>query len=182
MNVDEVRLDLSLKGKNGIAFLLSAIIIWLLITTIYLLPISLQAKNIFMLLLTGMLFPIAVGMSRLIKSDWKLEHNPLNKLGLSLNFAQFIYFPMVFWAFIDEPEKMIVFFAVITGAHFFPYGWFYQAIGYYVMAPVIAVAIMLIGWLVNPAKLWIVPLTMLFSLIVLVIWLHKDYKVKYKSG
>ncbi|MDY7223254.1 DUF7010 family protein [Halalkalibacterium halodurans] len=178
MTIHELRDDASIKAKNGLGFILSGTVVWLLITFIFLLPFSLQTKNIFMLAMTGLLFPLAVGISSIMKADWKLEKNPLNKLGLTLNVAQFIYFPIVFWAFIESPEEMIIFFAVITGAHFFPYGWFYRARAYSAMAPVISIVIVIIGWTVDLTKLWLIPLIMTLLLLLLSVWLFADYKKK----
>lgn len=77
---------------------------------------------------------------------------------------------------------MIIFFAVITGAHFFPYGWFYQALGYYVMAPVISLSMMVMGWAVSPLQLWIIPMLMPLFLVILIFWLWIDYKKKCASA
>lgn len=178
MNLAKLRNELSIRGKNGIAFLLSASILWFVFTIIYMQPLPLQSKNIILLIMTGLLFPLAVGIAKLIKADWKLEDHPFSQLGLLLNLAQFMYFPIVFWALVGEPKKMIVFFAVITGAHFFPYGWFYQAKAYYVMAPIISVIIMILGWKLSPSHLWIIPLVMVIFLATLICWLVQDYKQK----
>lgn len=178
MNMDRLRHELSIRAKNGISFLLSGTLLWIVFGILYLQSFDLQTKNIMMLLMTGLLFPLAVGISIWMKVDWKQEGHPLQKLGMVLNVAQFIYFPIVFWAFLEDPENMIIFFAVITGAHFFPYGWFYQATGYYVMAPVISVSMIIIGWIVEPSQLWIIPMLMSLLLIILILWLWIDYKKK----
>ncbi|WP_425444441.1 DUF7010 family protein [Terribacillus aidingensis] len=43
------------------------------------------------------LFPLSVGISTLLKADWKSKDNPLGDLGLYLNLAQLIYFPIPSW-------------------------------------------------------------------------------------
>lgn len=82
--------------------------------------LSLETKNIFMLVSTGMMFPLAVGISTLLKADWKLEDNPLNMLGLIINLAQFAYFPFIFWAFAKSPEPGCVIFRYHNSCAFFP--------------------------------------------------------------
>lgn len=181
MNLDELRKDLSIKGKNGVAFLLAGVVIWLAITAIHMQSFTIETKNILLLIMTGLLFPLAVSISTLIKADWKMDHNPLSKLGLIFNFAQFIYFPLVFWAFIANPEYMLFIFAVITGAHFFPYGWFYQSKAYYVMAPVSSIVITVISLAVNSTLIWVIPLSMVVLLVIQVIWLYVDYRGKRKA-
>ncbi len=112
-----------------------------------------------MLYSTGLMFPLSIGISALIKADWKLKNIPLGKLGLYLNLAQIIYFPILIWGMIKSPYDAIMLFAIITGAHFFPYGWFYRAKPYYVMAPIIAVVMLFLGLLLNGEKLWLILLS-----------------------
>lgn len=174
----ETRKELSVKGKNGIGFLLSAFVIWSIIIIIFLQSIETDHKNIYMLFSTGLMFPLSVGISTLIKADWKLKNNPLGNLGLFLNLAQLIYFPILFWGIIKSPDDAVVFFAIITGAHFFPYGWFYNAKPYYVMSPIISVVSMLLGLYLNGKLLWLIPFSMPIFFLVLIFWLHLDYKNK----
>lgn len=181
MDVTKIRNDLSVRGKNGIGFLLSAVIIWTMITIIFTQPIEIEQKNRYMLYATGLMFPLSVGISTLLKADWKLKNNPFGNLGLYLNIAQLIYFPILFWGMINNPHDAILFFAIITGAHLFPYGWFYHAKAYYVMAPIISVAMMLLGLYLNGEDLWTIPLTMAFLLLLSIVWLRLDYKSKLKT-
>ncbi|MGP4040113.1 DUF7010 family protein [Gracilibacillus sp. D59] len=182
MNILELKRDASVKGKNGIAFIMAATLIWLAITVVYLQTIPLQTKNIILLFLTAFFFPLALAVSAIVKADWKLADNPLGMLGLFLNLAQFMYFPIMFWAFIQSPKQMIIFFAIITGAHFFPYGWFYDAKPYYIVAPIISVSIMVVGWAIEESRLWIISLMMITFFIILTILLYGDYKRKLKSN
>ena len=178
LELNRVRNELSIRGKNGIGFLSSAVVIWSIITIIFLQSIEIYQKNIYMLVSTGLMFPLSVGISTLIKADWKLENNPFGNLGLYLNLAQIIYFPILFWGIIKSPDDAIIFFAIITGAHFFPYGWFYNTKAYYVMAPVISVIIMFVGLYLNKENLWLIPFLITFFLIFLIYWLQLDYKKK----
>ncbi|WP_280771595.1 DUF7010 family protein [Salipaludibacillus daqingensis] len=178
MELDETRNDLSIRGKNGTGFLLAAFVIWSIITLIFLQSIEIHQKNIYMLFSTGLMFPLSVGMSTFIKADWKLKNNPFGNLGLYLNLAQLVYFPIIFWAIIKSPNEAILFFAIITGAHFFPYGWFYNAKPYYIMAPVISVGVLFLGLYLSGENLWLVPFSMAIFLLCLILWLYLDYKRK----
>lgn len=62
-------------------------------------------------------------------------------------------------------------YAIITGAHFFPYAWFYNVRAYAVMAGVIAMGSMLIGWRVPAKELYFVPVFVVCSLLVLSVML-----------
>ncbi|WP_208589575.1 DUF7010 family protein [Gracilibacillus suaedae] len=182
MNISEWKRDAAVKGKNGIAFIMAATIIWLAIAIIYAQTIPIQTKNIILFFLSAFLFPLALGVSAIVKADWKLADNPLGMLGLFLNLAQFMYFPIIFWAFMQSPKDMIIFFAIVTGAHFFPYGWFYEAKSYYIFAPIISVSIMIAGWKMEESQLWIIPLMMIMFLFILSLLLYGDYKSKVKGN
>ncbi|PWU69255.1 DUF7010 family protein [Gracilibacillus dipsosauri] len=181
LQINDLRKRLSISGKNGVSFLLSAVIIWLIITIIFLQPITLELKNIYMLFSTGLMFPLSMGLSNLLKADWKFEGNPLGKLGVFLNIAQLVYFPILFWAIGKSPEEAIIFFSIITAAHFFPYGWFYLSRPYFIMAPIVSFAIILIGWNLNQNELWLIPFSMIIFLLILTILLYIDYRKKLNS-
>lgn len=176
----EMKDELSIRSKNGLPFLISATIIWTMITIIFIQLFAINEKNIYMLFSTGLMLPLSMMIAKILKADWKSNDNPLGDLGLYLNLAQLMYFPILFWAFVKNPYEMIIFFAVITGAHFFPFGWFYNTKAYYVLAPVISIAVTLIGWTLETASLWIIPLVMVILLLILIVWLYVDYKEKCK--
>lgn len=176
MKLLEARNHFSIKGKNGIAFLLSASLIWSIITVIFLQTIDINQKNIFMMFSTGMMFPLSLGISKLLKAHWKFNDHDLGILGLYLNLAQIIYFPILFWAMIKSPHDAIMVFAIITGAHFFLYGWFYNAKPYYIVAPIIALGMMFLGLNTAIENLWLIPLSMVVALVILTFLLFLDYK------
>jgi hypothetical protein len=178
MDLLEVKNELSVKSKNGIAFLLAGTIIWTIITVVFLQPLGIKEKNIFLFYSTGLTFPLAIMISKVIKADWKNKDNPLSKLGLYLNLAQLMYFPIIFWAFVTNPTNMVLFFAIITGAHFFPFGWLYNTKVYFFMAPIISIINLVIGLTLAGEKLWLLPFTMVIFLLFLNILLYIDYKKK----
>ncbi|WP_298785556.1 DUF7010 family protein [uncultured Marinococcus sp.] len=118
MEIHAWRRELSVKGKNGIAFLMAAVLIWVLITGVFLLSLDLYTQNILMLCSSGLMLPLAILFSRLLRVEWKFDDNPLGSLGLSLNLTQLAYFPLLLWAIAASPVDAVLFFAVITGAHF----------------------------------------------------------------
>ncbi|PID22992.1 hypothetical protein CSV61_00610 [Sporosarcina sp. P3] len=176
MTIDDMRNDLSIKGKNGISFLLSASVIWLIITIIFMQSIEIAQKNIWMLFSTGLMFPLSIGISYVLKAEWKFDNNALGSLGLYLNLAQIIYFPILFWSMLKSPYDAIMIFAIITGAHFFAYGWLYHAKPYYIAAPVIAISMMFLGLYTHADNLWLIPLLMAGFLLILTIALNMDYR------
>ncbi|RSK27260.1 hypothetical protein EJF36_10420 [Bacillus sp. HMF5848] len=178
MNMTALRNDLSVRSKNGIPFISSAFVVWSIFLIIYLSPTSLALKNIMTFYCTGIMFPIAILFAKFTKSEWKSNDNPIGILGLYINLAQLMYFPMIFWMFANSPTHMLVFFAIITGAHLFPYGWFYNTNVYTIMAPVMAIGISIVGWKITEASLWLIPISMMVMLTFLIIFLYLDYKRK----
>jgi len=176
LNINELRNELAIRCKNGLPFLLAATIVWSMVLVIFLLPYEIESKNILTLFSTGITFPLAILISKVIKADWKVNDNPLGMLGLYINLAQLMYFPILFFAFIKAPNQFIIFFAVITGAHLFPYGWFYNTKAFAIMAPVISAIVIIIGWDIDISRLWLIPLSMIVLLMILNIWLYIEYK------
>jgi|TARA_B110000908_G_C10079099_1_gene368732 hypothetical protein len=166
-NLSELKLEIQLQAKNGIDFILSAGLLWFAIYFIWTLDYTSYNKSIFTFMIGAILLPLAFGLSKLLKTNWKVKNNPLQPLGLWLNFAQLIYFPFLVFILIKYPDYFIMAYAIITGAHLFPYAWFYDEIGYAVWAVLISVGTLLITLNVSIEKIWIVPLftsTMLFLL------------------
>jgi len=58
-------------------------------------------------------------------------------------------------------------YAIITGAHLFPYAWFYEEKGYAVTAVIISVGAMVIAFVVDPFDIFYVPLFTALMLLLL---------------
>jgi hypothetical protein len=96
-----------------------------------------------------------------------MKNNPLQPLGLWLNFAQLAYFPFLIFMLITYPDYFIMAYAIISGAHLFPYAWFYDEPGYAVAAFTIPAGSMFIALFVNPADIFYIPLFTAFILLIL---------------
>ncbi|WP_313428628.1 DUF7010 family protein [Siminovitchia terrae] len=177
MNISDMKNELATQSKNGISFLSSAVIVWIIFTFIFFLPLDIKWKNILMLWCSGIMFPMAVTLSKFFKVDWRSKGLPLSDLGLVLNLAQLMYFPILLLVFVNYPSDMVAVFAIITAAHLFPYGWLYQAMPYYIYAPVVSVMVMILGF-ARSSHPWVIPLVMAISLVLLNLALFADYKKK----
>jgi len=165
--LDKLKMELSLEAKNGIDFIISAALIWMVITFISTMSSPDYSKSVYVFMIGGALLPLAWLMSKILKTKWKLKENPLQPLGLWLNFAQLFYFPFLILMLIKSPEYFIMTYAIITGAHFFPYAWFYNEKSYAVMAGVISFGSLYIGLTATPEHMYYVPLFVSGSLVVL---------------
>ena len=161
----KLKTDIQLQAKNGVDFMVSAGIIWLAISYIWTMDYTSYSKSILTFIIGAFMLPMAFGFSKVLKTNWKIKHNPLDPLGLWLNFAQLIYFPFLIFILIKSPDFFIMTYAIITGAHLFPYAWFYDEMGYAVAAVIISVGSLLISLNIASEQMWIVPLftSLLFS-------------------
>lgn len=173
----KLKLDIQLQAKNGIDFIFAATITWFGIFLIWkFVQYSAYDKSVFTFMFGAILIPLALVFSKLLKTKWKIENNPLQPLGLWLNFAQLIYFPFLIFILIKYPDYFIMAYAIITGAHLFPYAWFYDEIGYAVSAVIISVGSMLIALKVDPVNIYYIPIFTAFMLLILGIWITFRYQ------
>jgi hypothetical protein len=174
--LNELRVELSVKSKNGIDFTLAASIIWFVIVFIWRLPYKSYDKSILVFIAGGPMLPLAFLFSKLLKTNWKVKDNPLHQLGLWLNFAQLFYFPFLVFTMIKMPDYFMMTYAIITGAHLFPFAWFYKTYWYAIFAGIIALGSLLIGLFMPNEKMYVVALFTSIALFILTSCLLFDVK------
>ena len=143
--VKELRIDCAKQQKKGLHFILTSVIIWTIILVAQMLPVSLMMKNMLTFCASVPLCPIAFGISKLIKVDFQGKSNPLTSLGIIFTVNQMIYLLIAMWVFVASPEKLVMVYAMIFGAHLLPYGWLYLSKAYFVFAGVIPVLALMLG-------------------------------------
>lgn len=177
-SLDALKLELSLKAKNGVDFILAAAITWLGITYLWTLPLSAYNKSILTFMVGGLMLPLALLLSKVFRTTWTVKSNPLQPLGLWLNFAQLFYFPFLVFVLLKNPDYFVMTYVIITGAHFFPYAWYYNEKAYAVAAGVIAVGALLTGLRVPAESMYLVPLGMSAALLGLAGFIYASYRHK----
>jgi hypothetical protein len=177
-SLDKLRVSLSVRSKNGLDFTLSAGIIWLIIAWIWTLNFKSYDKSVFTFIVGALMMPLTFLFSKLFKTTWTNKENPLQPLGLWLNFSQLFYFPFLIFSLIKFPDYFAMVYVIITGGHFFPYAWFYKTNLYAVFAGIITIGAMTLGLILPVEKMYFIPLMMSISLIILTILLFVDSKKK----
>jgi hypothetical protein len=177
-SLDKLRAGLSIKSKNGLDFTLSAGIVWLIIAYVWTLHWRSYDKSVVTFMVGALLIPLARLFSKFFKTKWTNKDNPLQPLGLWLNFAQLFYFPFLIFSLIKFPDYFVMVLAIITGGHFFPYAWFYKTNLYAVFAGIISVGSLFFGLQLSMDKMYIIPIFMSISLIILTILLFLNSKNK----
>ncbi len=182
VSLEELKLEISIKAKKGIDFVLSASLIWGLNFFIWhLLKNTAYEKSVFTFMTSAILLPLAILFSKIFKTEWKIKDNLLQPLGLWLNFAQLLYFPFLIFTLIKCPDYFIMTYAIITGAHLFPYAWFYNEIAYAIIGGLISLGALLIALYLGVAHISYIPFYTFILLLILALKLYfsvKNIKIK----
>lgn len=176
LELDALRRELAVKAKCGIDFLLAASVVWAAIAWVWAQPGSATRHSFITFFLGGLLLPLAWVFSKVLRTTWALPHNPLHPLGLWLNFAQFFYLPFLFFVYSHQPAYFPMTYGIITGAHFFPYAWYYAAPPYAVMAGVLPVGCWLLALRTAASAPYWVPVFVAGMLLLLAAWLYGSYR------
>lgn len=176
--LDKMRIQLSIESKNGIDFTLAATIIWAIIAFIWNSNAEPYTKSVLVFIAGGPMLPLAFMFSRILKTNWKVKDNPLQPLGLWLNFAQLFYFPFLVFILIKSPDYFIMTYSIITGAHFFPYAWFYKTTWYAVFAGLISLGSLLAGLFLGYEEFHYIGIFTSICLLILTLGLLFDWKKK----
>jgi hypothetical protein len=175
---DKLRNQLSVESKNGIDFIIAATIIWALIAVIWKLGGTSYNKSVLVFIAAGPMLPLAFMFSKILKTNWKVKDNPLQPLGLWLNFAQLFYFPFLIFILIKSPDYFIMAYSIITGAHFFPYSWFYKTKWYAIFAGIISLGSLLVGLNFEHENFFYIGVFTSLCLLILTLGLLSDFKKK----
>ena len=176
--LDKLRTRLSVESKNGIDFTIAATIIWGLIAFIWSLDVDLYSKSVLVFIAAAPLFPLAFLFSKILKTNWKVKDNPLQPLGLWLNISQLFYFTFLIFVLIKSPDYFIMTYSIITGAHFFPYSWFYKTKFYALFAGIISLGSLFIVLNIDVEDFFYIGVFTSICLLLLTIGLLFDYNKK----
>lgn len=156
--------------KRGIHFILASIVLWCGITVVGMSDFPVLTKNMITFCLSAPLMPLALLFSKMLGITFNDKKNPLNFLGILFALAQMPYLLIVMWAYSKMPNQMVMLYAMITGAHFLPYGWLYKSKVYYIYAVIIPVVELVLGCTANA---WITALGMVIleiTLLAALLW------------
>ena len=173
MNLEELRNDIALKQKKGLPFICTSVLIWALILIVVLLDLPQDTENFLVFCCSCPILPISWMVGKVLKVDIFDKSNPLGNLGFLFTCNQFLYLLIVMWAFSAVPDKMVMVYAMVFGAHLLPYSWLYKSISYRVVSIAVPIISLAIGCLLS--ALW-VALALLIVEITLVIVLFAEVR------
>lgn len=143
--IEILRKDCAVKQKRGLHFIVASVLIWAAVLAIQLSPLSVMQKNMLTFCCSAPLMPLAYGLSKILNIDFNNKSNPLTNLGILFSVNQMVYILIAMWVFSSVPDKMLMVYAMIFGAHLMPYGWLYKSKAYYVMSVFVSAAALFIG-------------------------------------
>lgn len=133
------------EQKRGIHFIMASIVLWLGISVVRAIDIPILQQNMLTFCMSAPLMPLAYLMSKILGIKFSDKDNPLSALGIVLSVAQLPYLLIVMWIYRAVPDKMVMVYAMVFGAHLLPFGWYYKSKVYYVCSVIIPIMAMLIG-------------------------------------
>ena len=143
--LQELRIDNIRKQKRGLHFIMASVFIWIVVLMIHLSPLPIITKNLLTFCCSAPLILLAYLLSLILKIDFQNKGNPLSGLGFLISLNQLLYILIAMWVYAAVPEKMLMVYAMIFGAHLLPYGWLYQSKCYYAFSIIIPFAVLLLG-------------------------------------
>lgn len=149
MHLDVLRDDLIIKQKKGLPFILASVVIWLLITIVSVLDMPIETKNILVFCCSTPMLPVAWIIGKKIGVDLFDKKNKLSELAFLFTMNQMLYLLIVMWVFAAVPEKMIMVYAMVFGAHLLPYSWVYKSKSYRIFAITIPILSLILGIIFN---------------------------------
>ena len=145
MNLEELRDSIVIEQKKGLPFIITSVVIWSLITIVSLFDIPVMTRNLLVFCCATPLLPLSYLIGKILKVDIFSKDNPLSKLGLLFTLNQLLYLLIVMWVYRAVPEKMVMVYAMVFGAHLFPYSWLYKSKAYMVFAIAIPIVSLILG-------------------------------------
>lgn len=149
MDLDQLRDDIIQSQKKGLPFIMTSVVIWFLIACVASLNISFNIKNIMVFICSCPLMPLARIIGKKLGVNIFAEDNELGQLGFLFTLNQVIYLLIVMWVLNAVPEKMIMVYAMVFGAHLLPYSWLYKSNAYKIFAIIIPIISLILGMIFN---------------------------------
>ena len=144
-DLETLRNDIIVKQKKGLPFICASVAIWLLILIVIMLDLSQDKENLFVFCCSCPLLPFSWIIGKVMKIDIFDKSNPLGNVGFLFTCNQFLYLLIVMWVFSAVPDKMVMVYAMVFGAHLLPYSWLYKSLSYRIFSIVIPIISLVVG-------------------------------------
>ena len=165
-DLETLRNDIVIKQKKGLPFICASVVVWILIVIVIMLDLPQEKENLFVFCCSCPLLPISWMIGKVIEVDI---------FDKSCN--QFLYLLIVMWVFSAVPDKMVMVYAMVFGAHLLPYSWLYKSLSYRFFSIAIPIVSLIVGCVCSA---FLVAVTMVIIEIIFVIALFVELR-KYNN-
>ena len=138
-------IEYAVKQKKGLPFIMASAVLWLIMLVAFLTKLDLSTKNMIAMCCSALLMPVGMLFGKIINVNIFSKESPLSSLSIIAALNQLLYLPIVLWAMYDAPDKMIMLYAIVVGAHFLTYYWIYFSPTYFYAAIIIPIASLILG-------------------------------------
>lgn len=143
--MSRLKTEFAVEQKKGLPFILASGVLWCIMLGAYLTDWSISTKNISAMGCSALLMPLGLLFGKVLKVKIFSKENPLSGLSVVAALGQVLYLPIVIWVMFAVPEKMIMVYAMVVGAHFLPYYWIYFSPTYFYASILIPAVSLLLG-------------------------------------
>ena len=143
--LNELKIEYAVKQKKGLPFIMASAVLWTIMLITFLTDLDIAIKNIIAMCCSALLMPVGMLFGKIIKVNIFSKENPLGSLSIVAVLNQLLYLPIVLWAMYDVPDKMIMVYAVVVGAHFLTYYWIYFSPTYFYASIIIPIVSLIFG-------------------------------------
>ncbi len=140
-----LKIRFAVVQKKGLPFIMSSSVIWTIILIAFLTDLDITIKNMIAMCCSALLMPGGMLFGKIIKANIFSKDNPLSSLSVVAALNQVLYLPIVLWAMYASPDKMIMLYAIIVGAHFLPYYWIYFSPTYFYASITVPIVSLILG-------------------------------------
>lgn len=140
-----LKIEFAVKQKKGLPFIMASAVLWSIMLIAFLTNLNLATKNIIAMCCSALLMPVGMLFGKILKVDMFCKDNPFSSLSVVAALNQLMYLPIVLWIMYAVPDKMIMIYAIVVGAHFLPYYWIYFSPTYFYASIIIPIVSLIFG-------------------------------------
>lgn len=139
------KIEYAVEQKKGLSFIMASAVVWTIMLIAFLTDLDLDTKNMIAMCCSALLMPVGMLFGKIIKVNIFSNENPLSSLSIVAALNQLLYLPIVLWAMYAVPDKMIMVYAIVVGAHFLTYYWIYFSPTYFYASIIIPILSLIFG-------------------------------------
>lgn len=143
--LNKLKIEYAVKQKKGLPFIMASAVLWIIMLIAFLTDLDIAIKNIIAMCCSALLMPVGMLFGKIIKVNIFSKESPLSSLSVVAALNQLLYLPIVLWAMYAVPDKMIMVYAMVVGAHFLTYYWIYFSPTYFYASIIIPIVSLISG-------------------------------------